>query len=518
MLDPKRAELESSTRASIQPGDGRPAALTPASATTIASGSPTARESLPHIGLRGYLRLARVMTSFLLFMLHVFINTRGWRIKKSPQSELRCQEGALLREKLIKLGPTFIKTGQSLATRADLLPVEYIQELAKLQDEVPPFPTEQARAIIETELRSKIEDIFEGFEDEPVAAASLGQVHRARLRTGQVVAIKVQRPGIQAQIEFDISVLRRIARRLERYPNLVRGVDWQGTLDAFHTTIHEEMDYEQEARNAEVFRENFARWKEVYVPQIYQVFSTKRLIVMEFIDGLKVTDSEQLTAAGRDPHEVVKVLARTYLKQLLEDGFFHADPHPGNLRVMADGRLAFFDFGMVGRLDMKLQSNLINAFFHVVERDVHGLVDDMVRLGFIELSTEDEARFKPIIEGLFNRYLGLRLGDVNFKELMFDMAHVIYEFPFKIPASFTYIVRAVMTLEGIGTQVDPDFRFFEIARPYAKRFMFMREGRYLRSLIVDRVIRGESGEIEWAKVWKLAKMAFKYYVRGENKL
>jgi len=458
------------------------------------------------------------MTSFLLFMLRVFINTRGWRIKKSPQVELRHQEGALLREKLIRLGPTFIKTAQSLATRADLLPVEYIQELAKLQDEVPPFPTEQARTIIETELHSKIEDIFEAFEDEPVAAASLGQVHRARLRTGQVVAIKVQRPHIEAQIEFDISVLRRIARMLERYPNLVRGVDWQGTLDAFHTTIHEEMDFEQETRNAEVFRENFARWKEVYVPQIYQVFSTKRLIVMEFIDGLKVTDSEQLTAAGQDPHEVVKLLARTYLKQLLEDGFFHADPHPGNLRVMADGRLAFFDFGMVGRLDMKLQSNLINAFFHVVERDVHGLVDDMVRLGFIELSAEDEARFKPIIEGLFNRYLGLRLGDVNFKELMFDMAHVIYEFPFKIPASFTYIVRAVMTLEGIGTQVDPDFRFFEIARPYAKRFMFMREGRYLRSLIVDRVIRGESGEIEWAKVWKLAKMAFKYYVRGENKL
>ena len=352
----------------------------------------------------------------------------------------------------------------------------------------------------------------------PIAAASLGQVHRAKLRTGQSVAIKVQRPGIHNQVAFDILVLRRIARRLERYPNLVRGVDWQGTLDEFHTTVHEEMDYEQEARNAETFRNNFARWKEVYVPKIYGVFSTKRLIVMEFIDGFKVTDTEQLTAAGQNPHEVVKLLARTYLKQLLEDGFFHADPHPGNLRVMADGRLAFFDFGMVGRLSMKLQSNLINAFFHVVERDVHGLVEDMVRLGFIELSPEDEARFKPVIEGLFNRYLGIRLGDVNFKELMFDMAHVIYEFPFRIPASFTYIVRAVMALEGIGTQVDPDFRFFEIARPYAKRFMFMREGRYLRSLLVDRVIRGESGDIEWGKVWKLAKMAFKYYVSGENKL
>ena len=517
MQDPKRVERDAHAGTNLTTGD-QLGALTTEKQTSIAGEAPTHSESLPHIGLRGYLRMARVMSSFVLFMLRVFIHTRGWKFKKTPESELRRREGALLREKLIKLGPTFIKTGQSLATRADLLPVEYIQELAKLHDEVPPFPTEQARAIIESELRAKIVEIFEDFEDKPVAAASLGQVHRGKLRTGQVVAIKVQRPGIRDQIAFDISVLRRIARRLERYPNLVRGVDWQGTLDAFHTTVSEEMDFEQETRNAEMFRKNFAKWKEVYVPQIYQVFSTRKLIVMEFIDGFKVTDTEQLTAAGQDPHEVVKLLARTYLKQLLEDGFFHADPHPGNLRVMFDGRLAFFDFGMVGRLDMKLQSNLINAFFHVVERDVHGLVDDMVRLGFIELSPEDEARFKPIIEGLFDRYLGIRLGDVNFKELMFDMAHVIYEFPFKIPASFTYIVRAVMTLEGIGTQVDPDFRFFEIARPYAKRFMFIREGRYLRSLILNQMVRGEKGNIEWEKVWKLAKMAFKYYVKGENKL
>lgn len=470
------------------------------------------------IGFRGYLRLWRVVFSFSLFALRVLVNSRGWLKSKTPQTELRHREGEALRQKLLALGPTFIKTGQTLATRADVLPVEYIQELSKLQDEVPPFPTAEARAILENELHAKIEDIFKSFEDEPIAAASLGQVHRAVLRTGQVVAVKIQRPNISGQIDFDIGVLRRIARRLERYPNLIRGADWQGTLDEFHRTIHEEMDYEAEARNAELFRENFARWKEVYVPRIYQIFSTRRVIVMEFIDGLKVTDTDQLSAVGQNPHGVVKLLARTYLKQLLEDGFFHADPHPGNLRVMADGRLAFFDFGMVGRLSMELQSNLINAFFHIVERDVHGLVDDMVRLGFIELSADEEVRFKPIIESLFDRYLSLRLGDVKFKELIFDLAHVIYEFPFRIPASFTYIVRAMMTLEGIGTQVDPNFNFFEVARPYAKRFMFRREGRYLRGLIVDRIVNGETGNIEWGKVWKLAKMAFKYYAKGENKL
>jgi len=470
------------------------------------------------IGWRGYLRLARVVADFWLFMFRVFINTRGWfNWRRLSRIELRHREGAALREKLITLGPTFIKTGQTLATRADLLPVEYIKELGKLQDEVPPFSTQEALAIVENELRCKIEDIFQSFDSTPIAAASLGQVHRAVLRTGQTVAVKIQRPNIADQIDFDIAVLRRIARRLERYPNLIRGVDWQGTLDEFQSTIHEEMDYEQETRNAELFRKHFEKWNEVYVPRIYSIFSTRRLIVMEFIDGLKVTDVDELRVAGRDPHEVVKLLARTYLKQLLEDGFYHADPHPGNLRVMPDGRLAFFDFGMVGRISMELQSKLISAFFHIVERDVHGLVDDMVRLGFIELSPEDESRFKPIIEGLFDRYLSLRLGDVNFKELIFDIASVIYEFPFSIPASFTYIVRAMMTLEGIGTQVDPTFNFFEVARPYAKRFMFRREGRYLRSLIVKQ-IRGEQGEIEWEKVWKLAKMAFKYYVRGENKL
>jgi len=517
--------MEEQRRNAVESGNGRRALSTPIPSPeqleiriTRTRTRERAEGTRHAIGVRGYLRLARVVTSFFVFMFRVFVNTRGWiNWKRLSQSELRFKEGAALREKLIRLGPTFIKTGQTLATRADLLPVEYIQELAKLQDEVPGFPAEQARAIIQEELHARIDDIFLSFEDRPIAAASLGQVHRAVLRTGQTVAVKVQRADIADQIDFDISVLRRIARRLERYPNLIRGVDWQGTLDEFHSTIHEEMDYAQETRNAEVFRTNFARWKEVYVPKIYPIFSTRRLIVMEFIDGLKVTDVEQLRAAGQDPHEVVKLLARTYLKQLLEDGFFHADPHPGNLRVMADGRLAFFDFGMVGRISMELQSKLISAFFHIIERDVHGLVDDMVRLGFIELSADEEERFKPIIESLFDRYLSLRLGDVNFKELIFDLASVIYEFPFNIPASFTYIVRAMMTLEGIGTQVDPSFNFFEVARPYAKRFMFRREGRYLRSLIVKQ-LRGEHGDIEWQKVWKLAKMAFKYYVRGENKL
>ena len=474
----------------------------------------------PRMDVRGYLRLLHIFLVVTGFALRVLFNTRPWlrRFRKRTDVELRHSEGSVLRDKLLRLGPTFIKIGQTLATRADILPVEYIQELSRLQDEVPPFPTSVARAIVEAELGARIPDLFESFEDEPIAAASLGQVHRAQLRTGQSVVVKVQRPDLETKIGFDISVLRRVARVLARFPNLIRGLDWEGSLAEFRATVFEEMDYAQEAHNAEIFRKNFARWKEVYVPQVYHIFSGQKSIVMEYIPGLKVTDVDELKAAGIDPKQVVRLLARTYLKQLLEDGFFHADPHPGNLRVMPDGRLAFFDFGMVGRLEVELQSRLINAFFHTIERDVHGLVEDMVRLGFIELTPDQEARFKPVIEGLLDRYLALKIEEVKFKELVFDLAHVIYEFPFHIPANFTYIIRAMMTLEGIGTLVDPTFSFFEVARPYAKRFMFRREGRYLRTLIVDSLIKGDGGKIEWGKVWKLGKMLVKYYIRGENKL
>jgi predicted unusual protein kinase regulating ubiquinone biosynthesis (AarF/ABC1/UbiB family) len=476
-------------------------------------------DRLDRIGLKGYLRLVRIFATFVLFLARVYLDTRGWfNFHKRTQTELRLQEGTILRDRLLALGPTFIKIGQTLATRADIMPVEYIQQLTTLQDEVPAFAWETAQGIIEAELELRIGAVFESIDQIPIAAASLGQVHRAKLITGESVVIKVQRPNLREQISFDISVLRRVARFLSRFPNLVRGVDWQGALGEFRATIFEEMDYQQEAQNAEVFRKNFLKWPDVYVPRIHHELSTERVIIMEYIPGLKVTNVDELRQAGRNPSEIVRLLARTYLKQLLEDGFFHADPHPGNLRVMPDGRLAFFDFGMVGRLNMELQSKLINAFFHTMERDAHGLVEDMVRLGFIDLTSDEEARFKPIIEGLMDRYLSMRIQQVKFKELVFDLAHVIYEFPFHIPASFTYIIRAMMTLEGIGTLVDPTFNFFEVARPYAKRFMFKREGRYLRTLIVDSLIKGEGGKIEWGKVWKLGKMLFRYYVQGEYKL
>jgi predicted unusual protein kinase regulating ubiquinone biosynthesis (AarF/ABC1/UbiB family) len=441
-----------------------------------------------------------------------FLIFRGGR-EGSERKEARLEKQAVwLKESLIRLGPTFIKIGQSLGTRGDLLPLSYVKELVKLQDQVPPFPGVEAFARVEAELQRKVSEAYAEFDVEPIAAASLGQVYRARLHTGEEVAVKVQRPGLAEVIGFDIVVLRRLTDLMRRFPQMNENADWEGMLREFSETITEEMDYMQEARNADLFRQNFRKWKTIHVPQIYWTHTTARVLTMEFIRGTKVVDIEQLRLKRFSPVKVNRLLVRTYLKQLLEDGFFHADPHPGNLLVMDNGRLAFFDFGMTGKITPRLQSLMINAFFHVVSRDVHGLAQDLINLDFLKPGVDPE-QIRPIVEGLFQHYLDLKLGEVNFKELTYDLADVMYEYPFRLPANFTYIIRALMTLEGIGIVTDPDFSFFDTAKPYAKEFMLKREGKLFRKLMVDKLLGRETdGRIEWGKMWKLAKMAAKMYL------
>jgi predicted unusual protein kinase regulating ubiquinone biosynthesis (AarF/ABC1/UbiB family) len=414
-----------------------------------------------------------------------------------------------LKEKLIELGPTFIKIGQSMGTRADLLPLPFVVALGELQDNVPPFPNEIAFARIEKELGLKINEVYKEFELEPVAAASLGQVYRARLHTGEEVAVKVQRPNLEASIRGDLEILRKVATFAERYPQLNENADWSGMLREFNVTIHEEMDYAAEGRNAERFRDSFKNWTNVHVPKIYWNATTSKVLTMEFIHGTKVTDIEGLRSHAVAPEKVNRLLIRTYLKQLLEDGFFHADPHPGNLLVMPDGRLAFFDFGMVGRISPDLQSKMIDAFFHVVGKDPAGIAQDLIELDFLKPGTNASV-VRPVVEKMFEFHLNLKLKDVNFKELTYDLADVMYDYPFRLPSNFTYIMRALMTLEGIGMVTDPEFNFFETAKPYAKEFMLKREGADFRKLFVNKLMgRDSEGKIDWNRSWKLAKMAFK---------
>jgi len=516
-------------------------------------------------GLRGWLRAARVARVLGLFSLYLFLDTydvradfnsrtitrlrdlarqRGRRAQfeawvkaqlyvlfdrfmrvlryvvfrgaeGSARKQGRLEKQAVwMRESLIDLGPTFIKIGQALGTRADLLPLEYVKELATLQDQVPAFPTSEAFAIVEAELGRPVYEAYAEIDAEPIAAASLGQVYRARLATGEEVAVKVQRPNLESTISFDIAILFRLVKLTNRFfPKANENADWEGMLREFHTTIFEEMDYVKEGRNADRFRYNFRTWRAIRVPKIYWSHTNTRVLTLDFIRGTKVVDLEGLRANRISPVKVNRMLIRTYLKQLLEDGFFHADPHPGNLLVMDSGHLAFFDFGMVGRIGPQLQTQMIDAFFHVVARDVHGLGQDIINLNFLKPGVDPET-VRPVVESLFTHYLNLKLGEVNFKELTYDLAEVIYEYPFRLPSNFTYIMRALMTLEGIGVVTDPGFSFFETAKPFAKEFMLRREGRLFRKLIFDKLTGRENGEnrIAWSRVWKLTKMAAQMYL------
>ncbi len=516
-------------------------------------------------GLRGWLRAARVARVLGLFSLYLFLDTYDvradfsrrvvTRLRESAQSRGRRarlnawikaqlyaasdrfmrvlrymvfrgaegsarkqarleQQAAWMRKSLIDLGPTFIKIGQSLGTRADLLPLAYVKELATLQDQVPAFSTAEAFAIVESELGRSIRECYAEIDSEPIAAASLGQVYRARLATGEEVAVKVQRPNLEALISFDVAILFRLVKLTNRFfPRANENADWEGMLHEFHSTIFEEMDYVKEGRNADRFRYNFRTWRAIRVPKVYWSHTNTRVLTLDFIRGTKVVDIEGLKAHRISPVKVNRLLIRAYLKQLLEDGFFHADPHPGNLLVMDSGHLAFFDFGMVGRITPKLQAQMIDAFFHVVGRDVHGLGQDIIDLNFLKPGVDPET-VRPVVESLFTHYLNLRLGEVNFKELTYDLAEVIYEYPFRLPANFTYVMRALMTLEGIGVVTDPGFSFFETAKPFAREFMLRREGKMFRKLIFDKLTGRENGDsrIAWSRVWKLTKMAAQMYL------
>lgn len=456
-------------------------------------------------GLRVWL-----LQTFLRALRRIFLGTGTDRVANQEK------QAVWLKEKLIKLGPTFIKIGQSMGTRADLLPLPFVKELGTLVDQVPPFPNDVAFAIIEHELGKKLNEAYAEFELEPVAAASLGQVYRARLFSGEEVAVKVQRPNLDATIKGDIVILKKVAGFAERFPQLNENADWTGMLREFEVTIHEEMDYAAEGRNAERFRQNFIDWSNVHVPKIHWAMTTSKVLTMEFIHGTKVTDLEEQARLNISPSKVNRLLIKTYLKQLLEDGFFHADPHPGNLLVMPDGRLAFFDFGMVGRISPRLQAKMIDAFFHVVDKDPAGIAQDLIDLDFLKPGTP-HAVVKPVVERMFEFHFNLKLKDVNFKELTYDLADVMYDYPFRLPSNFTYIMRALMTLEGIGIITDPEFNFFETAKPYAKEFMLRREGRDFRKAFIDKLMgRSTDGAIDWDRTWKLAKMAIRTVLNSQN--
>lgn len=402
------------------------------------------------------------------------------------QSLRRHQHGRRITEKLLALGPTFIKVGQSLSTRVDLLRKEYIDELSQLQDRVPQFPLAQVRRIIQEELGDSPENIFRHFEPKPIAAASLGQVHRVILTAGDEAVIKVQRPNLVRLFQIDLSILKRVARFLERSTELGRGREWVHIVDEFGKTLFEEIDYIQEGRNADRFRRNFAQLPEIVIPKIHWKYTSHRVITMEYMPGIKVNQLAELEAAGFSKSELSVSLVKAYFQQLLLDGFFHADPHPGNIVVNSTGQIVLYDFGMVGTIKDDTRLKMVNAFLNIVGKRTDAIINNLVDLKMIA-SGADLDEIRMIIDWALNNYYDVPHDQLNFEELAEEMAEVMYYYPFKLPASFTFMFRALITLEGVATNLYPQIQFMGIAVEYARDFI-------TRNAFIDRLFNPEGAE------------------------
>ena len=420
---------------------------------------------------------------------------------KSPErARNRAKECA---ELLVELGPAFIKAGQALSTRPDIIPPVLLEELAQLQDQLPGFDSDLAMACIEEDLGAPIEEIFKDLEREPISAASLGQVHRGVLMSGQAVAVKVQRPGLREQITLDLYIVRNIAAWLNSNIGLIRS-DLVALIDELGRRVFEEMDYLNEAANAERFRELHHQNPRIAVPAIYQDSTSRRVLTMEWIDGVKLTNLSAVRALGIDPDDMVEVGVSCSLQQLLEHGFFHADPHPGNLLALEDGRLCYLDFGMMSEVSRESRTGLIQAVVHLVNRNFAQLSKDFVTLGFLA----EDVNLEPIVpafESVFSQALEMGVNRMDFKSVTDDMSGVMYKFPFRVPPYYALIIRSLVTLEGIALSVDPEFKILGAAYPYFAQRLMEDPDPQLRQSLKEMLFDGEA--FRWTRLENLVASA-----------
>lgn len=409
-----------------------------------------------------------------------------------------------LKESILRLGPTFIKIGQQFSTRVDILPQEYVDQLSELQDQVPPFPSETAVSIIEEELGAPVDSIFDRFDYDPIAAASLGQVHRASLK-GQEVVIKVQRPGLKELFDIDLKNLRVIAEYLQKIDPKSDGAkrDWVAIYDECASVLYQEIDYTKEAANAERFAGNFKNMDYVKVPTICWEYTTPQVLTMEYVPGIKINRIKQLDQLGVDRKKLGRYAVESYLEQILSHGFFHADPHPGNIAVddMNGGRLIFYDFGMMGSISPNIREGLLETFYGVYEKDPDRVLQAMIQMGVLvptgdmtavrrtalfflnsfeeRLAAQRKEREMAAAELGFKKQLSKEERFEKKKQRLAaigeDLLAIAADQPFRFPATFTFVVRAFSVLDGIGKGLDPRFDITEIAKPYALELLRFRE-------------------------------------------
>ncbi|MCS6959273.1 MAG: AarF/ABC1/UbiB kinase family protein [Pseudanabaenaceae cyanobacterium SKYGB_i_bin29] len=421
-------------------------------------------------------RQIEVFTAVFTFLFLLWWDS--WRGDTS--SQCRRRRSAWLVQQMLDLGPVFIKIGQSLSTRLDLLPKEYIEAFAELQDCVPPFSAEEAATVIELELGKPLFAIYRDFNPEPLASASLGQVHRARLHTGEEVVVKVQRPGLKRLFDLDYLAIQKL---LAVFRKLGWFKQWQleEISQEFFTVLYQEIDYIHEGNNADRFRQNFQDMPRILVPKVYWQYSTAKVLTLEYLPGIKVADRAALEACGIDPTEINQLGIYCYLRQLLQDGFFHADPHPGNIAVSPRGELIFYDFGMMVEVPALSKEQMVKTFFAVLKKDTDTVISTLTGMGLLE-PVNDMAPVKRLFKFLLDRFTERPVNLKELESIKREIYSVFEQQPFRLPAKMIYILKSLATLDGLARILDPEYNLTAAAQPFVQSITAQNKSSLLGEL------------------------------------
>ncbi|KAF9132471.1 ubiquinone biosynthesis protein [Paenibacillus rhizosphaerae] len=414
---------------------------------------------------------------------------RRWITHETPQTKTL---GERIRLVLEDLGPTFVKLGQLASTRSDLLPEPIIRELIKLQDQVPPFSSESAKGIIEQELDDAIEDIFSWFEESPIAAASIGQVHLGKLKTGEDVAVKVQRPGALQMVVRDLEILRDLTALAEKRWVWVKQYQIARLVEEFASSMRAELDYTQEGRNAEKIALQFQNDETVCIPRIFWQYTSSRVMTMEYVRGISLSHQEELVAKGYDLKETAEKLVESMLHQIFIEGFFHADPHPGNLLVRKDGSLAYLDFGMVGRLSEEMKDHLSSLIIALMRKNTDSMVRAVLRLGMMP-EDGDIRELRRDLDSLREQYYNIPFSEISMGTALNDLFAVAQRHKVMIPPDLTLLGKALLTMEGVIEKLDPTLSIIDMAEPFGRKLI---KDRFSTRNLRKKLLGGAAGLAE----------------------
>ncbi len=418
--------------------------------------------------LRALARSLRIWSVVLQLLARLWWDGRPWTYPGGPTPERQERRqrrlAAWLVAELLGLGSAFIKLGQLLSARPDLLPAAWVEQLSQLQDRVPSFPFAQAEALLEDELGLRCREIVE-IEPVPLGSASLAQVHRAQLRSGRDVVLKLQRPGLERLFRLDLQVMQQVAAVLQRHPSWGRGRDWVAMARECRRVLLRELDFRLEAEHAARFRQQFLDDDGVRIPAVVWELSSERVLCLDYLPGIKITDRDSLVAHGIDPAQVAERGAASYLKQLVRFGFFHADPHPGNLAVAEDGALIYYDFGMMGQVSPRLRNRIGSMVRAAAARDASTLVQELQAAGVIAADI-DLGPVRRLVRVMLDEALTPPFSSNVIERLSGDLYDLVYGQPFRLPPELIFVMRALSTFEGVGRSLDPGFSLMAIAKPY----------------------------------------------------